>query len=454
LQNRYTFFKTLFVRFLISSTIGVLVFVTDLLAVEPDSLSLKDNDAVKIDSICVSGNSTTKDFIILRELSFTVGDTVNGKLLRYNRERIFSLGLFTSVDFSIKKDNGKNILEIKVAEGWYIYPLPVFFSKNGDIKKSTIGASLLYRNFRGRNETIRTSFAFGYNPYYSIIYENPALSYENAIGIMFYFSYWRTTNQSETAHNILGRDYENKIFYNNITLSKRFDERNLLTGTVGFDYIEAPVAMEGFTASGKGIDRTPYIGLGYLYDSRDLKQFSRGGLYSYIFYTHKGFGLNNISYNLLGIDYRQYTKVIDEFAVKWRFYWASSFGRVIPYYDYYVLGYFEKVRGHSGDIREGKGIILTLLETSYPILKDVGIHFKLPLLPEKLTSFRIDIYLTSFYDAGQTYNLSKHISCNNFYAGYGLGLTFLILPYNAFRFEYARDEFGKGEFNFGFGFSF
>jgi outer membrane protein assembly factor BamA len=454
LRSKLIPMPSLLFRITFLSIIGVLTLYSQSNAIELDSLSLGDNESIRIDSLVISGNKTTKDFIILRELSFSVGDTVTGKILRYNRERIFSLGLFTSVEFHFEKYDGQNVLEIKVAEGWYIYPIPVFFSKNGDIDKSTYGLSLLYRNFRGRNETIKTSFGLGYSPFYSILYETPALDYENEIGLQFYFSYWRTTNQSETARAIIGHDYENKIFYNSITLSKRFDQRNLLTGTIGFDYVEVPTVIEGFTASGEKVDRTPCIGLGYYYDSRDLKQFSRDGLYTFIHFAHKGFGLGNISYNKFEIDYREYRKIVGELAAKWRLYWTTSFGRVIPYYDYSVLGYYEKVRGHSGDISEGKGSLLTLIELSYPIIKDWNIQFKLPLIPESLTSYRIDIYFTSFYDAGETYNKTTQVAFNNFYSGYGFGLTFLILPYNAVRFEYARNELGKGEFSFGLGFSF
>lgn len=436
------------------SIFGVLAFSSQMKAFELDSLALADNESIQIDSIYITGNKTTKEFIILRELTFSVGDSVTGKVLRYDRERIFSLSLFTSVEFLIERKTERTILEIRVAESWYIYPLPVFFSSNGDLKKSTYGLSLLYRNFRGRNETIKTSTGVGYDPFYSIAYENPAIDFENEIGLQFYFSYWRSTNQSEIAKSIMGYDFQNKIYSNSITLSKRFDQYNLLMGTLGFNYVEAPAAIDGFTASGERIDRTPYVGLSYFYDSRDLKQFSRNGLYTALQFFHKGFGLGSISYNKFVIDYREYREIIGKLGAKWRLNLTTSFGGNVPYYDYTILGLYEKVRGHYSDLREGKGALLTLVELSYPLITEWNVSFKLPLIPESLTSYRIDIYLTAFYDAGQSFNSVNQVAFNNFYSGYGFGLTFLILPYNAVRFEYARNEFGKGEFSVGLGFSF
>ena len=60
-------------------------------------------ETIKIDSIRIEGNDRTKDFIILRELTFQIGDSVSGKTLRFNRERVFSLRLFNQVEFKIEK---------------------------------------------------------------------------------------------------------------------------------------------------------------------------------------------------------------------------------------------------------------------------------------------------------------------------------------------------------------
>ncbi len=50
-----------------------------------DTLYYKGNYSVIIDSIVFKGNDITEDFIILRELNFTIGDTLNPKLAEYNR---------------------------------------------------------------------------------------------------------------------------------------------------------------------------------------------------------------------------------------------------------------------------------------------------------------------------------------------------------------------------------
>ncbi|MCX6173651.1 MAG: hypothetical protein NTZ27_02740 [Ignavibacteriales bacterium] len=425
-----------------------------LFAVGPDSLLIRNEETVKIDSIRIVGNETTKDFIILRELTFKIGDSVSGKTLRFNRERVFSLRLFNQVEFKLEKAENKNILVIQLTESWYIYPLPLFRLQDHDFKKSTYGVNLSYRNFRGRDESLRAAIGFGYDPFYSFNYENPSLSYENGIGLSFAFAYVKSINKSENAKSIIGEDYTNKIYLQSISISKRFNQFNIGFFTIGFNYIETPYSQPGITASGKNIDRVPFAGLSYIYDSRDLKQFSENGLYTFASFTHNGFSINDISYNQFIIDFREYRKIVDDFAAKWHVKYQTAFGNVVPFYDYSYLGYFDYVRGHFHDVREGKSFILTSLETSYPILKEWNFHVKIPFLPEKLTSARVGIYLTSFFDAGNAFDRYDKLAIKNFYYGYGFGITLLLLPYNAVRFEYAVNENGKGEFVIGTGFSF
>lgn len=442
---KYLFTFLFFFSILINQTIY---------AEETDSLLVKDNESIKIDSIKISGNDITQEFIILRELTFHAGETVTGKILRFNRERVFSLRLFNRVEFIIQNEQNKNILEIHLYESWYFYPLPFLRAHNGDIKKATYGINFLYKNFRGRNETIRAMIGFGYDPYYSISYDNPALFFENDIGFSFALAYSNFTNKSVTAKNITGEDYKYKIFSQSISLSKWFNQFHIASLELGFNYLEAPFAQNGITASGERIDRLMYGGISYIYDSRDLKQYSENGLFTFLQFIHKGFGINNITYNEFDLDFREYRNIFEQLSGKWRLSYRRTFGKVVPFYDYSYLGYGERVRGHFNDIREGKGYLLTSFELSYPVIKEWNVSLKLPLLPGSLTSARIGIYLSGFIDAGDTFNDSNPFSINHFYSGYGFGLTFLFLPYNTIRFEYAFNELGRGEFIIGTGFSF
>ena len=71
-----------------------LIFSVKIFAIRPDSSQIGKENLILIDSIKITGNEITETFIITRELTFKPGDKINPEILDYNRERVFSLGIF------------------------------------------------------------------------------------------------------------------------------------------------------------------------------------------------------------------------------------------------------------------------------------------------------------------------------------------------------------------------
>lgn len=421
----------------------------------PDSLTTRLLKPVKIDSIEIRGNKTTEDFIILRELTFGVGDTVDNEKLHFNKERIFSLTLFNRVELFVENHEEKNILIIDVTESWYLYPIPFWYTQNNSIKKLTYGIDFLLKNFRGRNETLHATVGLGYDKYFTVKYENPALLYDEDIGFSVYAGYTNFNNRNETAERLNKGNFSYRVIHGSIGVWKRINQFNLIGGSLSFNYWEAKTKPIGaITASGKLIDHLPGAGVYHFYDSRDLKLYSQDGFYSLVNYLHRGFGVDNINYSILEIDLRGYQTLAGELSSKLRLFHKRTFGREVPFYDYEYLGYSEKIRGHNNDFVEGHNSILTSAELSYPILDEWNVSIKLPLIPQSLTSARIGIHINIFADAGTVFENGQSLILKKFYSGYGVGITLLLLPYNAFRFEYAINELGNGEIVFATGFSF
>ena len=83
---------------------------------------------ISIDSIEIEGNNRTRDYIILRELSFDpskgIDTSKQEETLEKTRENILKLGIFNEASLSIIE--GKiTILKIIVQESWYIFPSPI-----------------------------------------------------------------------------------------------------------------------------------------------------------------------------------------------------------------------------------------------------------------------------------------------------------------------------------------
>ncbi len=433
----------------------VLVTYIGTSAADLDSLILSPGTKIKVDSIVIEGNDITEDFIILRELTFSQGDTLTEAIIRFNRERVYSLGLFNYVNmFPVDKDDEIH-LYIVVQESWYFYPIPFVFFRGNNFTDATYGINFLYKNFRGRNETIRAVIGLGYDPFYSLLYYNPLIIESQNISLNFDFSYQNVSNKSQTARALYGGDFNYEFLISSMSIGKRFNQFNTLFANMVYQYVLAPTdTIQRLTASDEKIDRVFGAGLSYIYDSRDLIQFPENGLYFNASYLHKGFGLQNVSYNIAKVDFREYRTFLEKFSTKWRVTYRHTFGRRIPFYDNSFFGFDEFVRGHRTDERDGNNYILSSLELNYPIIKDWNVSLDLPLLPRRLTSARLAIYISAFGDTGITYNNGDQINLNNFDSGWGFGITILALPYNALRIEYAFDEFQKGELLIGTGFSF
>lgn len=420
-----------------------------------DSVKASEIYNFKVDSIKISGNNTTKDFVIEREITFKEGDTVNSKVLEFNKERIYSLGIFSKVELELKEVGNKNFIFIEVKEIWYIYPIPFLTIKDNDWNKVSYGLNIFLQNFRGRNEKIRAHAAFGFDPNYAFSYYNPYLNYENEISIIAGVSYSKVQNKSNIAKYLYGGDFDQKVYGMDLTLGKRLNLYQNVFLNLGYKVIETPFYKSGISASDNRIDHLPSVGFTYIYDTRDLRQFARSGFYFSADYSFKGLGVNDIKYEVLNLDFRKYQMLFGELSGKLRANGRFTFGGLVPYYDYSYFGYGERIRGYYKTELEGRNSYLLSAELDYPLVDyfNVDLTF-IPVLPKEMLTYRVGIYAELFADAGTTQLKDQPLGIKSFYSGYGGGVTFLILPYSVFRVEYAINDLGKKQWIFGIGTSF
>ena len=430
-----------------------IVFVSDVFA-QNDSLQ-NVVYPVKVDSITIIGNEITEPEIILRELTFKTGDIVTEENLEYNKDRIYSLGIFTRVDLLINIEDNLNKLIIYVEESWYIYPIPFAELKDKDWDKISYGINLIIKNLRGRNETLRGRAAFGFDPSFHIEYYNPLLIPAENIFFGINLFYIDSQNKSHIAEVLYGKTFEQKFINGSITLGKRFGLFHRLALFATYNYIETPFYIKGISASNQRIDRMPSIGLQYSYDTRDLAQFPREGFLGIMKAEAKGLGVNNIKYMIYSLDLREYRKIYESLGSKWRIASRTASGGDVPYYDYSFLGFNERIRGHYQDESEGNSYYLASAELNYPLVSDFNISLDfIPIIPHELLSYRVALYFQIFADAGTTRLKGQKLSIGNFQSGYGAGFTFLVLPYNLARLEIAFDEYKNMEWIFDLGISF
>jgi len=441
--------------FLIRNIVLLTLFPLCIFA-QSDTLFFEGDYNIVVDSIHITGNEKTEDFIILRELTFGIGDTLNPQIASYNRERIYSLRIFNEVRLKPYLSDGKNILQIEIEESWYIYPIPFVILKDRDWEKVSYGVSVSVLNFRGRNETLSGSAAFGYDPSFSFRYFNPNISYNQNLNFQVNLGYSTSTNKSSEAENLYGASFEQKIITSRVQLGKRFGNYHWAYLKTGFDYIETPFYLQGVNASDDNIDKTLVFGASYVYDTRDLTLYAAEGIYALLNYEFKGLGIDGINYRIADLEFREYRKIVEKFTAKWRFSVRHTAGDVVPYYDYSYLGYSERIRGYFHDGKsEGNDRLLASVEINYPIIQETRINlYFIPILPNSLLSYRVAVIAGLFGDTGTTRKNGEPLAIKNFNSGYGTGISFLLLPYFICRLEFAINDNGNTEWIFDLGASF
>ena len=455
LQKILAYFNTLFRAFPLKIILFFILISFNLFA-QSDTIFYKENYNIVLDSILVSGNETTEDFVIMRELTIGVGDTLNPKIASYNRERIYSLRIFNDVRLKPFSINEKNILSIEVEESWYIYPIPFVVLKDRDWNKLSYGISVALLNFRGRNETLKGVAAFGYDPSFNFSYFNPNLSYNHNLNMQVAMGYGTVTNKSNEAEAIYGSSFSQKTITSRIQVGKRFGNFHWFYLKTGFDYIQTPLYYKGINASNSNIDRTLILGANYVYDTRDLTLYATEGLYVLLNYEFKGLGIDDINYRVADLDFREYRNIFHDLTAKWRVSVRHTAGQTVPYYDYSYIGYSERIRGYFYDgVKEGNDRFLGSIEFNYPIVKETRINlYFIPLLPRSLLSYRVSLIAELFGDTGTTRNIGEPYTIKSFDTGYGTGVSFLLLPYFICRFEFAINDNAHTEWIFDLGASF
>lgn len=430
-----------------------LLFYADMFS-QTDSVSIVGSFAFRVDSIKISGNNITDEDIIFRELTFKENDSVNYSILKFNEDRIYSLGIFTTVNLIPYRTDNKIILVIEVKESWYIWPLPFAHLKDRSWDKITYGFDVNVKNFRGRNESLRTRFAFGYDPSISVQYYNPLFISSQSISLQFDLNYGKMNNISYRAKRLYGGDFDQKYSGASLTLGKRSKLFHYAFLFGAFQYIETSKYIKGISASNERIDRLFTLGFGYAYDSRNLIQAPDNGIYFNTSYQFKGMGINDIDYKIFNLDFREYRPLYGNLSAKWRLYMRQTYGYNVPYFDYSYLGYAERIRGYFNTSAEGNSAYLASFEFKYPLIKEWDIEFDFPIVPKSLQTYRVSIYAQTFYDAGTVKDRGEDLMWKNILSGYGFGLTLLVLPYNTARIEMGFNEHGKYEWIFDIGISF
>jgi outer membrane protein assembly factor BamA len=398
-----------------------------------------------VDTVIVSGNEKTEAYVILDEMSLRKGSTVTAEAMEFDRNRIYSLGLFTSVEINTDTLEGERFLFVGVKERWYLMPLVVFGFLDGDPKKPYYGGGLAHNNFLGKNQKVYGVLVFGHNPRLELGFNDPLLDRDHQVFFSGNLSFSRIRNKSAIESAVTG-DFDEDHYDINVTVGKRLNLFETVGINAGFNIIEVSSFRPGRTASPTGKDLFIYASMRYTNDTRDLREYPTKGHFLSGYVMKNGFGEAKMNLTRFGADVRAYVPLPLDFTLAGRAHGSLVSGGFVPTYARAYFGYGERIRGYFKEVFEGENLLGSSLELRWPLLKARTFTFTAISLPQEFSVWRFGVSLALFADAGATWFRGQHLALDSFVSGYGGGIHFL-LPYSVvIRTEYAWNGEGRGQF--------
>lgn len=406
-----------------------------------------------ISTIIVTGNESTNENVIKRELLFSTGDTYSDSLRILSEKRVINLLLFNDVQIIPIPDNNNVSLLVNVTERLFLFPFPKYRIEDRDWDKLTYGFGLAHTNFGGENQKVIVTLLFGYRPGYQFDYYNPWISGTNHISAGF------SILQYETRHSVL--DFTQNHFILSGNAGKHWTRYFYNSFIMTYNNIRVPgdISPRMFTSSKE--ENLFSFALATVYDDRDLIAYPTAGWFASFTYMKLGLFEKKINYNRYLFELIKY-QTFSEITLAARLHTTISEGK-LPIYDRVYFGFSERVRGHFSKVIAGEHRVIGSLEARYPIILPFRINLPTPYLPENSTSsLKFGLNAAIFYDAGKVWGVdileeSGYLSSNDhgqLIQGFGFSLHF-ILPYiEIARLEIAFNEKLASEYIFEIGTAF
>lgn len=405
---------------------------------------------VIISRITLEGNRLTRSRIILRELMFSQGDTVEAgqlpRILKQSRDNVFNTSLFNIVEIdTVMQPSSQASIEVvvRVIERWYIWPIPYIEFPNRninawietfDFRRLTYGVNFKFFNARGRDETLTLLLHFGFNQEYGFTYQTPYLDRKQTAGFGLGGGYDRNKSviTSTTGNKSDYLDYPEAALqeraYGFIEGYFRPNLYSYHTISVGYDhyhFADTLLKIPGYITD--SAPRQSFFTLYYKYklDHRDVRYYPLRGFYFDLELAKQGFFSSPVDMFTVQSAFRKYWRFSDR--------WYLAAGATLKWSWPYEQPFFlQQGIGYGRDIIRGfeyysvNGPWFAILKTNVKLALVRPRVLNIPFIrSSKFGIVPFGIYLNIFADAGFAGNPAEWQEPENplentLLAGYGV----------------------------------
>jgi len=460
---------------------GYIAYITEDIGVDPQTGVFTVPILVhRVESVEITGNKKTKQFVFLREMKTKPGTIFNWNTIQKDIMRIYSLDILEEVK-TLQLDPGTDVGLLKVV-------LPVVEKKTGQMsvgvgyssKQRLVGqARMTETNFRGLGQGLTvmweqgtTDQATGGNSSYELGFYEPWIDQKHtSLNVSAFNKLLYRFSSGVFSSSTLGDDqiYNERHKGADLTLSRPINEKTRVYLGGSFENVETDpslltdeniinIIQDGNVGSGsvryvrntRDYDLDPAVG-GY-----DAISFELGTVSATRYYENPVEGEPPVPYPFDGgyqktsIDVRRYfsqkgakSKPQDKrntFAVRLRAGYGSG---TIPYFEQFFVGGGESLRGFREDQFWGDRMLLTSVEYRKPIAQSItGVAF---------------VDYGDAWGSASEFNTTTFPQTNSFVGRYGTGIGLRVAtPIGNLRLDYAilASEGGGARTHFSMGQAF
>ena len=445
------------------------------------ALPLTAQNELQVQSISVLGAYKTKIPVIMRELTFTQGDTLNNEeleaVLLRNRQNIYNLGLFTDVNLKPIIHQGHLYVVIEVKERWYIFPSPQIITeernnydliqalREGDFHRLAFGLGIEWRNVSGWNETLKFYGQLGFSKRLNVSFIRPGVFNDPYFDLVLSFNYRENkeiitdVESGIVQWNRVDDDFLQITYGASLGLRKRFSLYHSLFGSAGFIQANLNDSIYQYNSTylttDRGKEYYPNFLLAFENDQRDWRAFPLDGIKYQVLFRYAGFpGLSTTQFSKLGFTWAHHIPLSKRWNFAYGLHNVVTLGKKVPFFDKSSIGIGRRdlpgistsLRGYQPYAISGSYVNMTKAEVKYAVLPRKTYHLKfIPI--RQFQDILFSAYLTAFIDAGyvsdNTFNNQNQFLKDRLLTGYGVGLNVVWFYDRLVRIEVARNHMGE-----------
>ncbi len=438
--------------------------------------SVAKTDYLMIKDIQIIGNKRTKEQVILRELSFEIGDVFLeddlSALFEEDKNKLTRTRLFLSIDIEYHKlsDNKVNVL-IKVTERWYIFPFPIFkiHARNfndwwqnldHDFNRTSYGIKFYQYNIRGRNEKLKLQAQFGYIKDFEIRYQIPYLTKSQKNGLSMGVGYtqnnqigYKTQENKQKFIDFGNKAGDASFAYFTFTNRPSFYTTNSFTLAYQQNNVHDSIAILNPHYFQNNAESESYFRLKYSLkkDHRNEVSYPLRGYLLDFSINKLGLGISDdINQLQINLNYFKFFDLNKNYYLSTRIGGGLNALNNSSYKNARALGYKPNaLRGYELYVVDGQSFALHKTTFKKRLFKTEG---KLGFLKAKqFNTIPIAVYLKTYFDWGYVSNNNglveqKNSLANQFLYGTGLGLDIVTYYDFVLRIEYSLNNNGDTGF--------